>query len=123
VQPLQRGAELGAERHARDVGHRSRLKLDRALRRRVGTRQDVHYRLDLGLLGPGPDLGLERCELSGESAVRIGKRLARLIQGRRQCLDLPEQFGRVVEGLGNERHAGRAGMRHAAGIACCRDGR
>jgi hypothetical protein len=59
LQPLQRGAEVAAERDPRCVGHGTRLQFSRPPRRFVGPRADVLHRLNLGLLGPGCDLGFD----------------------------------------------------------------
>ena len=120
-QALQGGTQLGAEGHPRRVGHRPRLQVDRPPRGLVGARQDVLDRLHLGLLGQGQDLGFERGQLIGQSAVGIRKRLARLVQPRRQGLHLSDQLGGLPEGFDDQRFPRRARRLHDAGIAASPD--
>ena len=66
-------------------------------------------------------MGLERGQLAGEPAMGIGKRLARFIQHRCQCLDLSDQFCSFPEGLDDEHLPRGVRVHHAAGTAASPD--
>lgn len=70
LQPLQRGAELCAERDARGIGYRPSLHVGRPTRRLVGAREDVVHHLDFRLLGQGCYLAFEGGEAPYDIFVR-----------------------------------------------------
>ena len=109
---LQRPLDLAAKHLARRLGDCSRLNFLCPSRGFFGSSHDVLDHLRPGCLGDGGHPIVKGLESGSQLRTRIGRRLARSVEGRYQCFDPIEQPGDIADHLDDQRLARSARRLH-----------
>ena len=117
---LQRPLDLDAKHLTCRLGDHSRLNFLCSSCGFFGAPDDVLDYLRLGCLGDGGHPILKGLESGSQQRTRIGRRLARSVEGRYQSFDPIEQPGDIADHLGNQRLARSARRLHAVALGADR---